>query len=58
MGKEDCLTAGVHFLTRLNPWVSMHVNYYEQTNTKEQNTAKSDHPNESGDHSIVRSSAQ
>ena len=24
MGKEDRLTAGVHFLPRLNSWVSMH----------------------------------
>ena len=29
MGKEDYLTAGVHFLPRPNPLVSMHVNYYE-----------------------------
>lgn len=29
MGKEACLTADVHFITRLNPWVSMHVNYYD-----------------------------
>lgn len=28
MGKEDFLTAGMHFLPRLDPWVSMHVNYY------------------------------
>ena len=29
-GKEDRLTAGTHFLPRLNPWVSMRVNFYEQ----------------------------
>ena len=29
-GKENCLTAGVYFIPWLNPWVSMHVNYYEQ----------------------------
>ena len=29
MGKEACLTAGLRSLPRLNPWVSIHINYYD-----------------------------
>lgn len=31
MGKEDYLTAGVHFLPRLNSWVSMRKFLYDTT---------------------------
>ena len=40
MGKEACLTAGVHFLQQLNPWVSMHVNYDDEIGRKNHNDFK------------------